>query len=198
MIAVARFLGGWAGSVAAGWVAFDAFGPTRSPHPAASTWAVLDPRLPSSQCVTVGAVAALMIVFVRGRRPHGCVALGIGWVALQTGLALDLTWPGPLARPLWTAIIAAGLFVVALVYDVLAVSGHRIGKFLIVGPLLAGLYVAATPAALMELGPSDTLLRQFLLNSFLGLVIGDGSALGVELVDLGLGDAAPAEPAAAS
>ena len=187
MIATAaRAFAGWAGAVGAGALAFDI---ARTGHGGAGEglrWTVLTPGGPPFQCVALGAVAAFVLACVRARRPAWTVAVVSAWVALQTGLALDAGWPRVFAQPLWAAAIAVGLVAVAAVYDALADAGYRFGKFLVIGPLVSGLWVAATPAALFGGEATGRLLHEFLLNAFLGLVIGDGCAFGVEVAELGI------------
>ena len=73
---------------------------------------------------------------------------------------------------------------VALIFDRLAERNYRFGKFLLVGPLLGGVYLAATPVAGLGAHGPQAVLRSLLLNTLLGIVIGDGVGLGVELADL--------------
>ena len=87
------------------------------------------------------------------------------------------------------------LFLIAIVYDQLAHRGIKIGKFLLVGPLLGGLYLGLTPLSDFQtmnvLDPSQS----WLFNAFLGVVIGDGVGAGFEITELLLGPVTPAEPA---
>ena len=71
-----------------------------------------------------------------------------------------------------------------LIYDLLAREGYRLGKFLLMGPLLGGVYIAATPVtAIWGITPSESLTK-LVLNCFLGIVIGDGVGLGAEAAEL--------------
>ena len=81
--------------------------------------------------------------------------------------------------------------------DQLAHRGIRIGKFLLVGPLLGGLYLGLTP--LMDFQTMNALdpAQSWLFNAFLGVVIGDGVGAGFELTELLLDPATPPEPAPA-
>jgi hypothetical protein len=79
------------------------------------------------------------------------------------------------------------LILLALVYDALARQGFRIGKFVLMGPLLGGLYVAATPVTLLQgttTVDAEHSMTTLLLNCFLGIVIGDGVGLGAEIAEL--------------
>ena len=81
------------------------------------------------------------------------------------------------------AVVAATLIVAALVYDALAKSGHRFGKFLVVGPIVAGIFFFATPLLLLGGSAREPYMMELLLNGLLGLIVGDGAALGVEIAE---------------
>jgi hypothetical protein len=60
----------------------------------------------------------------------------------------------------------------------------RVGKFLLLGPALAGVYLAATPALTLWSVSTATVTRDLVANMFLGVVIGDGIGFGIEMIDL--------------
>lgn len=184
-----RLGAGWAGSVLAGLVVFglldlasrisEQFGVFRG-----MGLAVLVGGQPPVQCVTVGALAAAVFALVRTGRPAGALGLVAGVVAFVLGLFAPGGWPRAVSRPLWWLTVGAGAFAVAAVFDRLAARGYRLGKCLVVGPLLGGLYVAATPTVLLEAPPARAVLPDVLMYALLGIVIGDGVAFGVEMADL--------------
>jgi hypothetical protein len=109
-------------------------------------------------------------------------------VAAFTVLWFGATWhSGPfaaLAMAAWSASIGLGLFLVAVCFDLLSQLGIRFGKFLVVGPMLGGLYFAATPLASLVAGQPQGVLRSLWWNAFLGIVIGDGIGVAVEAIEL--------------
>jgi len=161
-----RFWIGAAGSLAAGWLVF------RS--------AVFRPDHAAFQCITIGALTAGILALQRAGRPLHALALAVGFALFQLGLVEAEGWVVASSG----VVMGLGIFVVALIFDLLAREGVLFGKFLILGPLLGGVYLAATPLAqfhgLTGTGAVRTLM-QFVL---IGVVIGDGAGLGVELVDL--------------
>ncbi len=148
------------------------------------TWSVIAGGQPPVQCLTVGALAAAVLALVRVSRPGGALALVVALAIFQAALSFPSGWPRAVSRPLWWLVVGAGAFAVAVVYDRLAAGGHRIGKCFVAGPLLAGMYVAATPTALLDSPAAHPVLPDLLLNAFLGIIIGDGVALGLELAEL--------------
>ncbi len=72
----------------------------------------------------------------------------------------------------------------ALIYHLLARGGWRFGKFLLVGPLVGGVYLALAP--LSELGEMNVFnaARLMTLRLALGTLIGAGVSIAVELAEL--------------
>jgi hypothetical protein len=58
------------------------------------------------------------------------------------------------------------------------------GKFLILGPLIGGLYLALTPLVEFHALTSSSVMWILLEHVLLGVVIGDGAGLGVEVAEL--------------
>ena len=81
-------------------------------------------------------------------------------------------------------LLAAGIYLSSIIFDLLGRRGMVFGKFLILGPLVGGLYLALTPmtefGALTRNGVMYVLMEHVLL----GVVIGDGVGLGVEVAEL--------------
>ena len=80
-------------------------------------------------------------------------------------------------------MLGAGVFVSATIFDLLARHGLRFGKFLILGPLLGGLFLAVAPLAEFQFLAPVGAMRMLLLYTFIGIVVGNGSGLGVEAAD---------------
>lgn len=194
LAAAFRIVSGFAGAAGAGWLVLDLFRAFGLAGPARIS--VLDPGRPGFQCITTGLLFAAILAFVRVGKPAVCLLLGVAAAAMQVGVFLSSGFPRVVTRPLWMAIVAATLILAALVYDALAKSGHRFGKFLVVGPIVAGVYFFATPLLLLGGSAREPYLAELLLNGLLGLILGDGAALGVELAELGMGSREA--PAAAS
>jgi hypothetical protein len=171
-----RFWAGTATGIAVGWLAFRDL--------------LFDPRLAYSQVVTIGLLLAALLSLRRAGSPVVAFSVASLFVAWQLWQAPSLGASRIVGHVAFTAVLAVGALACAALYEALLARGFRIGKFLILGPVLAGAYFAATP--LLSLGEAGTagVYRDLLANVFLGVVIGDGVALGVELVDLGLDVAA--------
>lgn len=168
--AILRFAAGVLGTTVAGWIAFRGD--------------IFNVSSPAFQCVTIGVLAAAILAMVRSGYTVGALRL----VAAFTVLWFGATWhSGPfaaLAMAAWSASIGLGLFLVAVCFDLLAQLGIRFGKFLVVGPMLGGLYFAATPLASLVAGQPQGVLRSLWWNAFLGIVIGDGIGVAVEAIEL--------------
>ena len=81
-------------------------------------------------------------------------------------------------------VLGLGAMLIAVIFHLLAESGLKLGKFLLVGPLVGGLFVATTMInEFVSPLPGDPLLA-ILVGVFLGAVVGNGVGLGVELVEL--------------
>ena len=161
-----RFLLGLLGAFSAGLLAFQ--------------WRTIDPQDPAFSCITVGALAAGILALLRSDRPLQAVGLAAAFALFRLGLVEAVGWVPACAG----IVLATGILVVGLIFDMLARRGVRFGKFLVVGPLIGGLFLAAAPLlefhTLTSVGASHTLLQY----AFLGVVLGDGVGLGVEIADL--------------
>jgi hypothetical protein len=172
--ATARFGAGLAGGVLIGLAVFRG--------------AVFRPEHPAFECVTVGALAAGILALVRQARPGQAFALVVAFC----GLRFALTPVVRLGAAVTGLLLGLGLFVVALIFDQLARDGWRFGKFLLVGPLVGGVFLALAP--ITELDEMNVLNAATLImfRLALGMLIGEGVALGVELADWPLARAARA------
>jgi hypothetical protein len=173
-----RFVSGLAGATALGWLVFRG--------------AVFDPRELAFQCVTVGALTAGVLAAVRVKT-HGLALLlvivfGLG----RLGLAGTQGWLLAISG----ILLATGVYLLALIFDMLAGKGLPFGKFLIMGPLLGGVYLALAPMVEFHTLTSNGVVRALALQLLVGLLIGDGAALGVEVAELPAVVAARLKPAA--
>jgi hypothetical protein len=165
-----RFLVGFATSVAAGYAVFRT--------------SVFDPSGPWFHCVTAGALLAGMLALVRMGRPGLCLSLGLAFALVNVGYAATEGWVHALAESIWSLVLGGGMLLAAVIYDRLAEEGYRFGKFALVGPLVAGVFLAATPLLLIGPPGEEDALGALLRHLFVGLVLGDAVALGIELVEL--------------
>ena len=157
---------------------------------------MLRPDHPAFQSLSVGMLTAGVLTLVRLELRGQAVMLAVAYGVLQLGMTDEGRW----AHGLGGALLGLGLVVVGEIYNELAKYGFRFGKFLIVGPLLGGVLMAVAPIVeLTAMIPFDT-VRPLLLQLFLGVVIGDGVGLGLEVAEmLPLGRAVPdAEPSNAA
>lgn len=146
--------------------------------------AVLDPSKPAFHCVSVGALTSACLALARERRFRAAAAVA----ATLAPFLVSSAWPGgavaALRAGLGGAVLGAGVFLSAVVFDALAESGYRFLKFLATGPLVGGAYLAATPVAGLGASHGARIAAAIWLNTLLGIVIGDGAGFGVEIVDL--------------
>lgn len=163
-----RFAAGTVGGILAGILAFQ--------------WQVFDFENPASQCVTMGALASAILALVRTSRPVQAVRLVGAFAMLQLGIAWTLGPFPAVAQAVWSTFVGLGMCLVALIFDRLARMNVRLGKFLVAGPLLGGIYFAATP--LLSFVQSQDVVRALWMNAFLGIVIGDATGLAVEIAEL--------------
>lgn len=163
---IVRFWSGVAGGVLLGLIVFGQ--------------AVFRPDHPAFECVTVGALTAGMLTLARSAHRGQAIALVLGYSGLRIALAPMSRWSVAVSG----VLLVLGIFGVALLYDLLARSGPRFGTFIVVGPLLGGVFLALAP--ITELERMNVLNAASLLTFRLGLgiLIGGGVALGVELAEL--------------
>lgn len=168
---LARFWAGVAAAFVLGLIAFRGL--------------MFDPRLPYSQVVSIGALLAALLALRRGGAPGAAAVVAAGFAVWQGWTATAAGSPRAFGQVAFFVVLSAGCLAVAFLFHELHERGFRLGKFLLTGPALAGVYFAATPALTLGVGDVDV-LRDLLANLFLGIVIGDGVGLGVELTDLAI------------
>jgi hypothetical protein len=165
-----RFIAGFAGSVLVGFLAF--------------RWPVFEIGQPASQCVIVGALVAGAFTLFRVGRPVQAVALVCAFAVVQLPLNIEHGLARCLATFGWSLFLGLGICVVAAVFDRLGRLGFVFFKFLVAGPLLGGIYLAASPLLGLATGQPESVTTVMWLNSLIGIVIGDGAGFGIELVEL--------------
>jgi hypothetical protein len=143
-------------------------------------WSVFRPDEDAFECLVAGALLAGAVSLVRLRRHSQALALGLVYGAFRLAFAPD----GRLSAGLAGLLIGLGAFLVAVVYDDLARYGLRFGKFLIVGPLLGGAFLAVAPLSQLDQLTVYNAVHPLLYQGALGIVVGEGVGLGVELVEL--------------
>ena len=135
---------------------------------------------PPFQCVTAGALAAALLALMRSDRSREAAALAVALAFLRQGFAYSEGWAPALAGVLQVG----GLYLVALIFDLLGRRGVLFGKFLVLGPLLAGVFLATTPLAFIERISGAEIMPTIMRYVFLGLLIGDTVGFGIEVADL--------------
>lgn len=143
-------------------------------------WGIFQPGQPAFDCVTVGTMLAAMLMLVRASLRASAAALAISYGVLSLFFALYDRWIAGISG----LLLALGVLLVAVIYDELARYGLRFGKFLIVGPLLGGVYLALAPVTELRDMTMFNAVRPMLFQLALGVVIGEGVGLGVELAEL--------------
>jgi hypothetical protein len=139
-------------------------------------FSVFDPRLPAFQCVTVGLVAAAIFALVRASFHRHALALALGFAALQIPVALRAVIAG--------LLLGLGLFLSALIFDLLAARGVRLGKWLLAGPLVGGVFLAVTPIAEFARLELSSAANVMVAEFGVGMIIGHGTGLGLEIADM--------------
>jgi hypothetical protein len=167
--AALRFGAGIAGAALVGWLVFRE--------------RILRPDGPAFEFFTVGALLAGILALIRQSRRGQALVLALAFAGIRFAVSPVV----PLGAAFHGMLLGLGLFIVALIFDLLALRGWRLGKFLLVGPLVGGVFLALAPIGEIEhmnvFNASDVLIFRLAL----GMLIGEGVALGVELVELPLG-----------
>ncbi len=171
-VAVVMFAAAMAGSVGAGWIAF------RS--------GIFLPEMPSAQVFTTGALMAGVLTLTRIGKILPAMVLSAAWLLYQGGATLGGRngMTGTAAHLAWSLVLVVGILLIAALWELLLQRGVHLGKCLLTGPLLGGVYLAAAPVTFLHSISPNTVMQSLLLTFFLGIVIGDGVGLGVELVEL--------------
>jgi hypothetical protein len=135
---------------------------------------------PMFQCLTAGGMLAAIMALMRTDRMTQAAALASAFALLRLGFAQSQGWAAAIAG----TIEIGGLFLLALIFDLLARRGILFGKFLVLGPMLGGIYLATIQLSLLSRISGVDLFKTLMQYVFLGLLIGDSVGLGVEVADL--------------
>lgn len=142
--------------------------------------AIFVPQSPVFECLTVSALLAGILALQRSDRQTQAAALAVAIALLRLGFAQSQGWTVAIAG----VIHVGGVYLIVLIFDLLARRGVLFGKFLIVGPLLAGVYLATMPLDAFFTVTGSELMPYLMRHVFLGLLIGDSVGIGVEVADL--------------
>jgi MFS family permease len=124
------------------------------------------------------------VALLRAGRPEFALAVVGGAGLIEFGRYWESGTLAAVAILGWSVATGVGLWICGVLFDQIGRKGVRFGKFLLLGPFIGGVMMAVTP--LMALGPAAPvdLWRALWFNAFLGIVVGDGVGLGVELAEL--------------
>ena len=163
------FGGFWLGTLTAAAFGYATFGER-----------ILSPRQDGFECVVLGALTAAMLALVGKGRLVEAIVLIPAYAWLRIAFAQGAGFRVALSA----LLVAAGAFLVALIFDHLRKHGVRFGKFLVTGPLLGGVFLAVAPLSQFDLLNAYDSIDPLMVQLFVGIVIGDGAGLGVEIADL--------------
>ncbi|HXV77064.1 MAG TPA: hypothetical protein VD788_12175 [Candidatus Polarisedimenticolaceae bacterium] len=138
------------------------------------------PASPMFRSLTAGAMLAGVLALMRSDRGPQAGALATALALLRLGFAHSQGWTAAVAG----VFEVGGLFLVALIFDLLARRGILFGKFLVLGPLLGGVYLATTQLSVMFQVTGVELMPTLMRHVFIGLLIGDSVGFGIEVADL--------------
>lgn len=159
---LARFWLGTLGGALAGYAAFGR--------------AIVQPDNPSFESAPLAALVAMMLALVRTGRHAESVALGVAYGAVR--------WTfGGTEIAIASFLLPLAIYATALVFHEVGRAGVRFGKFLVVGPLVGGAAVAVAPLSMYAQIETFDSFKPLMLQLFLGIVIGDGAGLGVEVAE---------------
>ncbi|ANM30795.1 hypothetical protein ABI59_16250 [Acidobacteria bacterium Mor1] len=161
-----RFVAGWAGALLFGGMVFGR--------------AVFQAGNPAFRCMMIGGLCAAIFAGTRSSNKRTALAVIAGYGSWQFVLAREAGVQLQLTSSASQIALGLGIFLVALIYDALAVEGWRVGKFLVAGPALAGVYLALSPLKFFGGLPHSPLQ----VDIALAFLIGNGVAFGIEMAEL--------------
>ena len=141
------------------------------------------PGHPAFEFITVGALVAAILTLVRQSREAQAFAVVLAFSGIRFAFSPGTRFGAAVSG----LLLGLGLYLVALIYDLLARAGWRFGKFLLIGPLVGGVFLAAAPISEADRMNVMNAASVLMFRLALGLLIGEGVAAGVELAELPLG-----------
>ncbi|MDX1389340.1 MAG: hypothetical protein R3344_09125 [Acidobacteriota bacterium] len=135
-------------------------------------------------CVVTSTLVAGVLSLVRVGRMGGALTVVMGFALLQLGQSWSAGVVAACVMLIWSLFLGGGVFLSALIFHRLAEMGYAVGKFLLLGPLVGGVYLATTPLAGLSGMLELDVVTSMWLFTYLGIVIGDAVGFGVEMVDL--------------
>jgi hypothetical protein len=144
---------------------------------------MLHPASPSFQCVSVGILTAGMVAAVRARRARWTLAWPLPFALVTASPVMVQGTSAALLVGTRSFLLAWGLLLVAVIYDGLCEAGYRLGKFVVTGAALAGIYAALTPFVLLSGLRRGEVLTTLAFNALIGFLIGDGVGFGAETAE---------------
>ena len=139
---------------------------------------IFDPLSPTFKVLTIGSTLAALLALWRGRAPTHAVVVAVGYALFCLGF---INVYGIISA-LSGIAMAIGMMMIVIIYDCLA-ERLPLGKFLFIGPLVAGLFAAVTPMVeyreLIPLASGSAILAY----AELGWIVGVGVAVGIEISD---------------
>lgn len=144
---------------------------------------ILQPGRLEYQVLIVGLLCAFIVATARVRKPAWGVAIAVAFAAYQWASFSPQSFGRGIVQTLGGAHVAAGLVLAGQIFDRLGRMGLRVGKFLVLGPLVGGMLLAVTPLATLANRTVPDLSRLLIENLFLGMVIGNGVGIGIELIE---------------
>jgi len=153
---------------------------------------LFDPTAFAWQSLAIVALLSAVLALLRAERQGAALLVVAAWVLFKLGLVQSAGWTVAAAG----LVLGGGVFVSALIVDLLARHGVAFGKFLALGLLVGGVMVAFTPLARFHELTQATALRELARGFVVGLVVGNGVGFGAEIADLfaGAQPVAPAPP----
>ncbi len=144
---------------------------------------MLTPERLEFQVITIGLLAAWIVSLVRVERVGWGVMTVVAFTVYQWASYSPIDTKRAIVQTAAAFFVATGLLLAGIVFDRLGKMGLPVGKFLVLGPLVGGMLLAVTPlTTLVNFGIPD-IPRLLIENLFLGMVIGNGVGIGIELVE---------------
>ncbi len=145
--------------------------------------------LPWGHVLLVAIMSSAILALVHAERHETAVLLIVAVAGLQCALAVGArgrpgwTWTDAVLSTAGSVVLGGALFAASVIWDRLASAGIGPSKSLFLGPLIGGACLAVTPLTRPSASAAE-IIPALWMGAFLGMVVGDGVGLGVELADL--------------